>query len=112
MTLTKTIAAGVLVGAVCAIAFGAYLSLHRDSKFVARCENLALQMVKAPSTYARFAVREAFDGDRSVVIIDFDSQNGFGAILRSTATCRFESGDLAFAMVGDQAVNESLLDLF
>ena len=57
----------------------------KDSR-IATCESLTLRLLKSPGTYKRVDAVEMID----VLFISFDSQNGYGALLRSQVTCVFD----------------------
>jgi hypothetical protein len=60
-----------------------------ESDQLKRCEEWTLKQVKSPGTYKRAEVEETPGNDISYVSIKFDSENGFGALIRSNAICAF-----------------------
>lgn len=60
-----------------------------DSEQMKECERWVLQQVKSPGKYKRVSADQiSHEGYHSTSIV-FDSQNGFGALIRSKAICRF-----------------------
>lgn len=51
------------------------------------CDIAVRNAIKSPATYRR--ADATLIPDKQAAVIDFDSQNGFGAMLRSTAECNF-----------------------
>ena len=61
-----------------------------DSEQTKECEQWLLQKVKSPGTYKRVSSDQiSHEGYHSASIV-FDSENGFGALIRSKAICQFD----------------------
>lgn len=62
---------------------------------VKNCEEIATGLIKSPATYS--FVSGMIDGKSAVV--RFDSQNGFGAMIRSSIVCAYNDDNLIEAVM-------------
>lgn len=112
---TRTIVAGAGIAAVLAIAGAGWLygedlrSRLFDDPALRSCDLAARAAMKAPSTYRR--VDGFIEAAGHAAWVQFDSQNGFGAMVRGTARCgfAFRPGALP-SMAGDFAISSMAVD--
>jgi hypothetical protein len=77
--------------------------LRPESSSLEACESVTLRLLKSPATYNRV---DAVQVLKDSVIISFDSQNGYGALIRSQAICVFDKNRIVY---GIQLNGESML---
>lgn len=71
--------------------------------YQAVCEKAIKKVIKSPSSYRRVSILRS----KTMVMIDFDAQNSFGATLRGDAICRFNGPSITRSQV---AGGHDLLD--
>ena len=70
----------------------------------ADCRQKILARLKSPGTYKEISVSDQTMGTGGFVWIEFDSQNGFGALIRNKATCRYDAKNGAIDYTKDNGV--------
>jgi hypothetical protein len=76
-----------------AIALAGFLALASCDQFSPEkvaCKEWVLGRIKSPATFQVVSIEATNVKDYHSVSIEFDSQNGFGALIRSRAICRFK----------------------
>lgn len=96
-------------GLLLAVIAAAACTAESEASFVERCEKMVAGHIPTPATYQRHSVNSDENGN---VMILFDAQNEYGALVRSDAACRFTDGQLDIGIVDGEIVRDSLLSLY
>jgi hypothetical protein len=67
------------------------IAKDREIEFVSACDIILQQVVVSPSSLDMHRWRYGLDGNTVVVERPFDSQNGFGAMIRSSYRCEIDA---------------------
>ncbi|MGV6875952.1 hypothetical protein ACUSIJ_25110 [Pseudochelatococcus sp. B33] len=90
----KAIALFALMAGSIFIALSAAADDNPDDGAVSLCEQFVLSSISTPATYARVDLRISDSRyPKPGVILEFDAQNEFGALVRSKALCVFAADD-------------------
>ena len=81
-----------------------------EAAVIAATERTVSTALKTPSV-SRFDL-EAYTYDKRLILVTghVDSQNGFGAMIRTSVQARYVDGSLAYLKVGDDSVKGDLFD--
>jgi hypothetical protein len=96
----------VTAAAVCILVIGGIILLvtvHTKPQPVKACEAWVSDQLSAPAT-ASFSNEQWFDGDNPEVFGDVDSENGFGAMLRTHFVCSMQRQDGTWVVVDGSAL--------
>ena len=80
----------LLAIAICALA-SCKKEVTEAEKAILACEEWVKAGLRSPSTYRRAHARETNLGERSMVSLDYDAENGFGSPVRDSTVCVFKT---------------------
>lgn len=80
-------------GAVALALVGCSSEAGGHPRLLAKCEEVVTGALRSPSEYRRISVDDRSAENQLRLVIAYDAPNGFGAMVRGTADCRYESRD-------------------
>ncbi|WP_339863235.1 hypothetical protein [Paremcibacter congregatus] len=92
------------------IAIGVLTGCKGSDKILAECENGLKTLLKSPRTYQLADKKIHTDENSRRITVEFDAQNGYGALMRGTFSCDFKRDKTGnFELIG-AALNHRYLD--